>query len=1016
MKRSILSIFAVLFFVCAHAQVDTEFWFACPDLSASHFQSSIRLCITTFDQPATVTISQPANPSFTPIVNNISANSYVNVPLGSLVSQVETVYGAVRKTGLLIQSTSKITAYYANYADNSEIYAMKGKNALGNDFIVPSQYSYDNDNGTYGGGAAIEVLATENNTNVVITPSHACVGHPANQDISITLNKGETYAVKAQGVTALSHLFNSRVKSDKPIAVNYTDDGVAGPGVDLVGDQLVPLRLAGTQYIAIRYGGNVEELYFFPATEDSTTVYANGVQVAQMKGCGSVTTAGKAKLVLPVGATYINSDHPIIVLQITSNGTELGGAILPSLTCTGSEEIAYKYTQSSGATISIVTKTEFVDGFAVNGDPSKMPSTFFLPVPGAPEWSYTYKPATETNQIRITNSKGVFHMGVIDNPGSTCSFGYFSNFNSIPLGIGSDKSYYIEGGDLHLSIANEALFTNIHWTGPNGFVSDEASPIIHNVTAVNAGAYVVTGSHIEGCDSWPDTLRVSVFKPHTYNVSVCYDSDAKLTANGFEPFSWIPGTLPAQKTVSIPSTTDGTYTVESHQQGFNRVSVTSVQEDNTMASEVLWEESYVNLNTSDRHGFSARFFTEQGQPVPTIQLLVNGQPVGNTIVPSSKNSLVEIEWPNVTANATFTLQTTANSVVGGSVSISDICVAPIYAIRDTFVVSIRDSLSPIVSGDEYVCHGKAVVTVEGDYDSYLWSTGETTQSIIVSQPGKYSVLVKQDDCHGTGYYEVKNPAEMSVSINPIPQICQGDTIVTIDYTLLSGTLDKFDVLFDDQAHQAGFHDMIDQLSAGNSLDISIPTTATPNVYHADLSFWEPICNEKVALSLDLPLRYGAEDVITQRWDDVLGVKNAGSNGGYNFVAFQWYKNDQILEGENGAYLYIRDGQLDMNAYYSVELTRDDSVVLFSCDYYPEHDPRADQEITLQESIVNRNAEIVVQGVSESSVAKLWNIMGGEVLVYPLNKGINYLTAPAYAGWYVLEINDTTSYRFKIIVE
>ena len=96
--------FVILFFLCvrAYAQVDTEFWFACPDLSESHFDKYIRLCVTTFDEAATVTISQPANPSFSTITRQIAADSYANIDLRDLKSQVETSPGAVRKTAASI--------------------------------------------------------------------------------------------------------------------------------------------------------------------------------------------------------------------------------------------------------------------------------------------------------------------------------------------------------------------------------------------------------------------------------------------------------------------------------------------------------------------------------------------------------------------------------------------------------------------------------------------------------------------------------------------------------------------------------------------------------------------------------------------------------------------------------------------------------------------------------------------------------------------------------------------------
>lgn len=47
-----------------------------------------------------------------------------------------------------------------------------------------------------------------------------------------------------------------------------------------------------------------------------------------------------------------------------------------------------------------------------------------------------------------------------------------------------------------------------------------------------------------------------------------------------------------------------------------------------------------------------------------------------------------------------------------------------------------------------ICEGSSITIAAGNgYDSYLWSTNETTPSIVVSQPGSYAVTVTQN--HGT---------------------------------------------------------------------------------------------------------------------------------------------------------------------------------------------------------------------------------------------------------------------------
>jgi len=54
------------------------------------------------------------------------------------------------------------------------------------------------------------------------------------------------------------------------------------------------------------------------------------------------------------------------------------------------------------------------------------------------------------------------------------------------------------------------------------------------------------------------------------------------------------------------------------------------------------------------------------------------------------------------------------------------------------------------SNPTFKCFGDATTLSVGNYDSYLWSTGETTSTIRVTLPGYYSVTVSDaDGCSGT---------------------------------------------------------------------------------------------------------------------------------------------------------------------------------------------------------------------------------------------------------------------------
>ncbi|MBK6633553.1 MAG: gliding motility-associated C-terminal domain-containing protein [Chitinophagaceae bacterium] len=86
-------------------------------------------------------------------------------------------------------------------------------------------------------------------------------------------------------------------------------------------------------------------------------------------------------------------------------------------------------------------------------------------------------------------------------------------------------------------------------------------------------------------------------------------------------------------------------------------------------------------------------------------------------------------------------------------------------VRDTIKVSPRPKPTVGLGADTSICRYKPVVlsTASSNYDSYLWSTGETTPTILVNQAGTYSVTVLQNSCEATDSIRV-SPGDCDVYI------------------------------------------------------------------------------------------------------------------------------------------------------------------------------------------------------------------------------------------------------------
>ena len=439
----------VLFFFCfisnVSAQVDSEFWFAAPEVTVTHGDRPIYLRLVTYDKAANIEIDMPSNSSFKKISLSILANSSSSLDLSSYIALLEnSSANTVNNQGLHIVSDQDISAYYEIAHDhNTDIFTLKGKNSLGTKFYTPFQTDFVN--GTYSPVTAyssIDIVATEDNTEIKILPSNSVVGHSAGTEYTISLNKGQTYSARAIGMTGALHLQGTRIVSNRPIAVTIKDDSdTSGKCHDLIGDQLVPTSVIGTDYIAVKgfLASTTQDHLYILATEDQTKIYLDGSSTPAY-----TLNAGKQQsVVLTDASKFIHASAPIYVLHVSGFGCEMGGAILPHVSCTGSYDVSFTRTTDEYFGLVVLTQKGNESKFKLNGSTSTITASMFSVVPGTNgEWMAASVDLTSVvptgSASRITNSDGLFNLGVINGGTDTgCKYGYFSDFSS--LNIGADR-------------------------------------------------------------------------------------------------------------------------------------------------------------------------------------------------------------------------------------------------------------------------------------------------------------------------------------------------------------------------------------------------------------------------------------------------------------------------------------------------------------------------------------------------------------------------------------------------
>lgn len=571
-KKIILFLLFGVFALGVVGQTDTEFWFSVPKLSQGHgwdphhnhphhpnYGRKFFFRFANMDQDNTITIYMPAsaNPNpgpgeeyFEPIVLNVAANEAVSVDVTDKILDmwVEHPYNefdpnSIYDRGIRITATQLTTAYFevgTHY--NPDIYSLKGANALGTNFVVPFQNYFNNGNYNPKPYSAIYIVATEDNTQVTVTPSQKVFPYNNSQPFTVTLNTGQSIAVapwdyEGSGRQAENHLGGTIIESDKPIAVVTSDDSVAanphGGCRDLIGDQLIPVEIAGKQYIAMKGRLDIPEFFYVVGTEDNTDVIIDQVTIANIDK-GEVFRYEMTKQ-----NYHIETTEASYVYHVAGFGCEMGGAVLPPIdVCTGSFKVSFTRSKGESFFMNILVRAGAEDGFILNGDgPNTLISAAdFVAVPGTNDW-LSAEFEFDQNEIGVgdasflENIKDVFHLGIINGGKSTGTmYGYFSNFNELEVGAGigsatGPNTLFGCNGDEFQLVASDGVSYN--WS-PSDYLSD---PLVQNPVAspdeTIAYTVVVTGACNVTASS---TITINLFPP----VLSLFDVDQPIGCSPFD--------------------------------------------------------------------------------------------------------------------------------------------------------------------------------------------------------------------------------------------------------------------------------------------------------------------------------------------------------------------------------------------------------------------------------------------------------------------------------------------------
>ena len=311
----------------------------------------------------------------------------------------------------------------------------------------------------------------------------------------------------------------------------------------------------------------------------------------------------------------------------------------------------------------------------------------------------------------------------------------------------------------------------------------------------------------------------------------------------------------------------------------------------------------------------------------------------------------------------------------------------------TYILNLKVKPRPYEEISDTVCADSVYVFNGAEYTT----AGYITDTLLSSTGCDSIVILKL----------VFLPVPNALPPDTLDVICAGDPSFELQFTS-SGGIDEikpsnYSVVFDSAAIAAGFENQTGRLGGdGYLVTVYMPDELFyPTNYNCVVTLYDPIYNcTSAEFEITFPVLYPAS-IMEQKWDNVIAIKNQNYNGGkYVFEDYQWFKNDEILIGENGSYYYAGEGNvLDTTAYYYVALTRADSTTVFTCPFKPE---AAKQILTQYPTCTQEGNTVTVTVLKGKAKANLYTVTG--ILLYS-----NTFNAPSHTfnlptdGVYLLDV-------------
>jgi RHS repeat-associated protein len=434
----------------------TEFWLAFPNNNqAGPFGGEQTPILTLYIAAETATTGVVRVPG----INNFGAA--FAVPAGELVSvslppSAELVSSLVENKGVQVLAFNEVTVYGFNeWPAGTDAYLGLPTDAVGSEYVV---MSYPGVPGNP--GSSLGVVATQDVTTVEIKPAAAAAGHPAGVPFQITLQRGQTFYLPAQGAADLT---GTTVTANRPISAFGSNFNARIPDPLIAAnhliEQLPPVSTWGRRFVTVpfatRTGGDV---FRFLAARDGTEVRVNGALVATLN-------RGQFYEQILTAASEITANQPLLVAQFAHSSqfdSTTGYADPTMMLVPPYEQFLPSYTIAAPTTgfnnnfVNVVVATSGVGTVKLDGAP--ISAGLFVPI-GSSGQSGAQVPVTPgAHRLEGSQPFGVFSYGF----DQFDAYGYVGGTSMGPVALATGISLTPESATLAVGTleAFQATVTN----------------------------------------------------------------------------------------------------------------------------------------------------------------------------------------------------------------------------------------------------------------------------------------------------------------------------------------------------------------------------------------------------------------------------------------------------------------------------------------------------------------------------------------------------------------------------